>query len=247
MATVSVCTNNDMVTDFGVFHECNNQDCAGVPQHQTESQNCTVELKLMLDKDKNYFIHVRADWINDEGGTNFTVWYTEEGDTTNGDGQNCSLCPDGSLIKDATQDVLGSVNCGDSEELLSSFLPGAQCDEFLANFNTNYDHTAFCCSNMDPQEGLCSLCEDGSSLINPDVPIFSGATCSDVFTASAYIVNETICEDFQLARPACCSGANITCQLCPNGGKAVYLEDFNCAELYQFAAFFPKRNVLTYS
>jgi hypothetical protein len=83
MATVSVCTNNDMVTDFGVFHECNNQDCAGAPQQQTESKNCdkneTVVLELMLDKDENYFIHVRADWIVGEGGTNFTVWYTEEG------------------------------------------------------------------------------------------------------------------------------------------------------------------------
>jgi hypothetical protein len=138
--------------------------------------------------------------------------------TSKAEGQKkCSLCPDGSSIEDATRDFLGFGACGDSEDLLSKFLPGAQCDEFMVIFNAMYDQPAFCCSNMYPQ-GICSLCEDGSSLTNPDLPIYNGTTCSDIFTASAYIVNATICESFTAARPICCSGQS-ACQLCPNGGE----------------------------
>jgi hypothetical protein len=162
--------------------------------------------------------------------------------TSKAAGQTCSLCPDGSSIEDPTRDFLGFATCGESEELLSGFATGGTCDELVPLLNLVFDQTAFCCSNVDPQEGLCPLCGDGGSLTNPDVTIFNLATCSDLFTASTYIVNQTVCEGFQAAGPACCSGES-TCQLCPNGGeiafpdKAVPFQNFTCAELDQVILF----------
>jgi hypothetical protein len=129
-------------------------------------------------------------------------------------GQISSLCPKGSAIEDATRDFFGLGTCGNTEEALSSLGPSL-CDELVPLFNAVYDQTAFCCSNVDPQEELCSLCEEGSSLVNPDFPISEGGlTCSDImFTASAYIVTATICEDFTAARPLCCSDGASACQL----------------------------------
>jgi hypothetical protein len=163
--------------------------------------------------------------------------------TSKAAGQNCSLCPDGSSIEDAAREFLGLATCGDSEDMLSDLSPGAECDGFVDTINAaSYNQTAFCCSDMDPAKGLCSLCEAGSSLINPDSIVLNGPTCSELSTDAAYIVDATVCEQFTSVRPFCCSQTTNTCPLCPNGGeiafpdKAVpFLEGWGvstCAGLY---------------
>ena len=77
--TVYVCTNNEQITDFGVFETCNTQICVGAPGQQTEPANCdegdaqVYEFEAELGED--YFVHVRADVA--PVGSNFTIWYTE--------------------------------------------------------------------------------------------------------------------------------------------------------------------------
>jgi hypothetical protein len=79
--TVYVCTNNEKITSFGVFETCNTQLCVGGPAQQTEPANCDegdahiFEFEAALGED--YFVHVRADVDIQEGGSNFTIWYTE--------------------------------------------------------------------------------------------------------------------------------------------------------------------------
>jgi hypothetical protein len=139
--------------------------------------------------------------------------------------QTCSLCPGGSSIEDPAREILGSGNsiCSDNEASINSFfLLPSECDDLVQDtFLATFDLPAFCCSNVDPQEGLCSLCEEGSSLMNPDE--FVGTfTCSEIFTASSFITNATLCEELsESARPFCCSGAS-TCQLCPNGSEIAF-------------------------
>ena len=78
--TVYVCTNNEKITDYGVFHRCNTQQCVGGPPQLTEPANCdegeanTFEFETELGED--YFVHVRSDTL-DPVGSNFTIWYTE--------------------------------------------------------------------------------------------------------------------------------------------------------------------------
>jgi cell division septation protein DedD len=139
--------------------------------------------------------------------------------------QTCSLCPPGSSIEDEAGDILGfgTSICSDNEASINSFvLLASACDDLVQDaFLATIDLPAFCCSNVDPQEGLCSLCEEGSSLINPDF-LVGAYTCSDISTASPFITNATLCEQFQFARPFCCSGGASTCQLCPNGGEIAF-------------------------
>jgi hypothetical protein len=81
--TVYVCTNNERLTDFGIFDICNTQQCTGAPDQQTEPANCedddahTYTFDAELGED--YFVHVRADLEPD--GSNFTIWYTEPSDS----------------------------------------------------------------------------------------------------------------------------------------------------------------------
>jgi hypothetical protein len=169
--------------------------------------------------------------------------------TSKAAGQTCSLCPaDGSSIEDDTRIITGAdtTTCGEIEESVSFSNP-SQCDEFLVVANADVGLTAFCCSNVDP---LCSLCEEGSSLINPDTEIGDGLTCSDILTLSRLVLDATTCEAYSAVRPFCCSGGAGACQLCPNGGeiafpdKAVpFLEDFGastCAEALQVISFVPE-------
>ncbi|KAG7358386.1 hypothetical protein IV203_014974 [Nitzschia inconspicua] len=82
--TVYVCTNNEKITDFGVFLTCNTQRCVGAPDQLSEPANCddgdghsfTFDAELGED----YFVHVRSDTLDPEG-SNFTIWYTEPTDS----------------------------------------------------------------------------------------------------------------------------------------------------------------------
>jgi hypothetical protein len=80
--TVYVCTNNERLTDFGVFAVCNTQQCTGAPDQQTEPANCDDDdaniFTFDADLGEDYFVHVRADLEPD--GSNFTIWYTEPSD-----------------------------------------------------------------------------------------------------------------------------------------------------------------------
>lgn len=76
--TVKVCTNNDVITDFGVFEQCNSQKCQGAPAQTFEpadcAQNQSVKYNWTADRDVQYFIHVRSDVV-DGVGSNFTIEY----------------------------------------------------------------------------------------------------------------------------------------------------------------------------
>lgn len=76
--TVKVCTNNEVITDFGVFLECNSQKCQGAPSQTFEPANCDeqeyVSYNWTAERDVQYFVHVRSD-VLDGVGSNFTIVY----------------------------------------------------------------------------------------------------------------------------------------------------------------------------
>ena len=79
--TVKVCTNNDVITDFGVFTECNTQLCLGAPDQTFEAANCeddkSVDYRWFAETGVQYFVHVRSDVI-DGIGSNFTIVFEDE-------------------------------------------------------------------------------------------------------------------------------------------------------------------------
>lgn len=78
--TVHVCTNNDIITDFGIFLECNTQKCLGAPAQTFEPADCalgeSVSYSFLAERDIQYFVHVRSDVI-DGMGSNFTIVYED--------------------------------------------------------------------------------------------------------------------------------------------------------------------------
>lgn len=79
--TVKVCTNNEVITDFGVITECNTRKCQGAPPQTFEAANCdlgeSVDYSWFAEDDIQYFVHVRADVLNGVG-SNFTIVYEDE-------------------------------------------------------------------------------------------------------------------------------------------------------------------------
>lgn len=82
--TVNVCTNNEQITDFGVFRTCNTQNCLGAPPQQRVIADCEAEesneYKFIGNEGESYYIHVRSDVFFEGVGSNFTIWYTEPTD-----------------------------------------------------------------------------------------------------------------------------------------------------------------------
>eukprot|EP00980_Cylindrotheca_fusiformis_P004601 scaffold982_cov139-Cylindrotheca_fusiformis.AAC.14 len=85
--TVQLCTNNDKVTDFGVFLACNSQLCKGFPPVNTGeifdcAQNKTLDYTFAAQEDTFYYVHVRSDIesVDNPNGSQFTVGYLEDED-----------------------------------------------------------------------------------------------------------------------------------------------------------------------
>mmetsp|Transcript_9559 Transcript_9559/g.23816 ORF Transcript_9559/g.23816 Transcript_9559/m.23816 type:complete len:205 (+) Transcript_9559:120-734(+) len=82
--TVNVCTNNEQLTDFGVFRACNTQNCLGAPPQQFVVANCddeeSNEYVFFGNEGESYYIHVRSDVVFEGVGTKHTIWYTEPTD-----------------------------------------------------------------------------------------------------------------------------------------------------------------------
>lgn len=83
-ATINLCTNNEKLTDFGVFRACNTQNCLGAPPQQRVLSNCDAEesneYTFLANDGESYYIHVRSDVVFEGEGSNFTIWYTEPTD-----------------------------------------------------------------------------------------------------------------------------------------------------------------------
>ena len=84
--TVSVCTTNDKVVDFGVLNVCNSNDqtaCVGFPSQTDTVFSCADDefstYEWVAEEEENYFVHVRADIDADKVGASFNVSYSEEG------------------------------------------------------------------------------------------------------------------------------------------------------------------------
>lgn len=79
--TVKVCTNNEIITDYGIILECNTQKCLGAPPQTFEPANCdlgeSVDYSWVAEKNVQYFVHVRSDVI-DGVGSNFTIVYEDD-------------------------------------------------------------------------------------------------------------------------------------------------------------------------
>jgi hypothetical protein len=80
--TVHVCTNNEVITDFGIFGECDTNICISSPPAPSTISSCagnsTNSLFFFADVDVVYNIHVRSELLTD--GSNFEIWY--EGSST---------------------------------------------------------------------------------------------------------------------------------------------------------------------
>lgn len=83
-ATIGMCTNNEKLTDFGIFRACNTQNCLGGPQQQRELSKCDAEesneFTFLANDGESYYVHVRSDVYFEGEGSNFTIWYTEPTD-----------------------------------------------------------------------------------------------------------------------------------------------------------------------
>merc|ERR1712087_94735 len=82
--TVNVCTNNEQITDFGIFRACNTQNCLGGPPQQMIVTKCdddeSNEYVFFGNEGESYYIHVRSDVVFTGVGTMHTIWYTEPTD-----------------------------------------------------------------------------------------------------------------------------------------------------------------------
>ena len=78
---VKVCSNNGVITDFGVLLECNSRLCEGAPPQTFEVADCalgqSVDYTWFAEDNTQYFIQVRSDVI-DGVGSNFTIVYEDE-------------------------------------------------------------------------------------------------------------------------------------------------------------------------
>ena len=84
--TVTVCSNNNVITDLGIFYNCNDQLCLGHPPQQDEVSDCAqdhfVEYIFFAEDGEDYHVHVRGAWLNGVG-SQYTIKYTEpEGAST---------------------------------------------------------------------------------------------------------------------------------------------------------------------
>jgi hypothetical protein len=80
--TLSVCTNNNIIAQFGVFDQCNGNNanaCHGFSPQTTEPQNCeegeAVDYSWIAEDGESYYVHVRSNWSQDNGGAQFTIVY----------------------------------------------------------------------------------------------------------------------------------------------------------------------------
>ena len=71
--TVNVCTNNEQITDFGIFRACNTQNCLGGPPQQMIVTKCdddeSNEYVFFGNEGESYYIHVRSDVVFTGVGT----------------------------------------------------------------------------------------------------------------------------------------------------------------------------------
>ena len=74
--TVNICTNNDKITDYGIFRACNTQNCLGAPAQQLEAANCGVNdqesnpYSFLAIDGESYYVHVRSDVVFEGEGSN---------------------------------------------------------------------------------------------------------------------------------------------------------------------------------
>ena len=79
--TVEVCTNNEDITNVGIFFECDANSCIGFPDQQDVVKSCanndTIAYTFLANDGFDYYVQVRSD-IFFGSGTQFTIVYTEE-------------------------------------------------------------------------------------------------------------------------------------------------------------------------
>ena len=72
--TVNVCTNNDKITDFGIFNTCNTQNCLRAPPQQLTATDCNGEesntYSFLAENGESYYVHVRSDVVFEGVGSN---------------------------------------------------------------------------------------------------------------------------------------------------------------------------------
>jgi hypothetical protein len=139
--------------------------------------------------------------------------------------QNCTVCPGGeslqygdALLLDLTALEFNATTCGELE--------------INADFTNSGDEVCFLRQNLigigqcgcDPPSGVCTVCPDSSSLVEPARVIdAAGTTCQSV-AAHAAIVNASdpgSCDLFYLSAAACsCPAIQNGCTLCASGAPA---------------------------
>ena len=75
--TINLCTNNEQITDFGVFRKCNTQNCLGAPAQQLVIADCekeeTNEYKFIANDGESYYVHVRSDVLFEGVGSDVSL------------------------------------------------------------------------------------------------------------------------------------------------------------------------------
>jgi len=77
--TINLCTNNDKLTDFGVFRTCNTQNCLGAPPQQFGASDCDAlesnEYSFLAENGESYYVHVRSDVLFEGVGSNVSSFH----------------------------------------------------------------------------------------------------------------------------------------------------------------------------
>lgn len=152
----------------------------------------------------------------------------------------CSLCPGGSdSITDVNAQLIATVDsCGVIEARLNG-VSNANCVAARAEENTEFDQTAFCCSDATVSNVECLFCGGGSfdpeRVLGPETNP-NGFTCAEAKTIVDYTKDSSsvTCRSLLNINAGCCQAS---CSICPqgstmtNGARLLPGQTLTCGDL----------------
>ena len=215
-------TELDMLIDTGVYCGCPEIDSTGICPFCPEGQvlldpnqpitdgnnvdNSTCgEYSALADSafDNDFCDAVRGvGELNGCCGTPTNATATTQPDKPGalvGTGEFCDLCGPGSDVQDKEKMFLGTtVTCQEYHDELAVIPKGDHCNGIVAEFTSTFDPTIYCgCPGSEPT-GECSLCPEGSEVVDPTIWISDMfTTCGQVNDIAKATNNQDFCSSLQ--------------------------------------------------
>jgi len=123
----------------------------------------------------------------------------EEGELGANNESYCHLCGLGASVQDGNKTFLGtSLTCETYQNELAAVPKGGECDGIIADFTSTFDPSIYCkCPESEPT-GACSLCPEGTEVVDPSIVISDiYTTCGQIEEISKATVNRGFCSSLQ--------------------------------------------------